>query len=78
MGRYIVNDTSFNTVEDAVEYADKCASYSGDDIEIFDNLYGVTILKRKWWRSREGIELNDDPIDFGCEGYYGDWQDEML
>lgn len=69
-------DAAFSTIEEAIEYADRCASYTGYDIKILDRTDDTYVFMRKWWKSKDGIELNEDPIDFGDEGYYGDWQDE--
>jgi hypothetical protein len=71
------NQGSFETVEDAMEYADENASYTQCDICIYDEDYDELVAERKWYGVPFDDELGlaDDPICFDKFGYYDDWQD---
>ena len=71
------NQDGFETVEDAMLYADKNASYTQEHICIYDSDTDELVSVRRW----VGLPLDDDmglvedPICFDKFGYYDDWQD---
>lgn len=62
-------------IEKAVEFADKKASYTQQDIVITDET-NKELIRRRWW----GMPFNpanddsQDPIEIGDFGYYSDWE----
>lgn len=70
-----VEDDAFDTLDDAMRFADANACYTQQNITIEDE-DGNIICERHWW----GTAIDDDddlidPIDFGAYGYYDDWLD---
>jgi len=67
------NKNEIETLQKAMEAADKGASYTQENITIENTTTGETIAMRKWYGCTEGIEDIDNPIQFGDFGFYGDW-----
>ena len=62
------------TLIDAMEYADECASYTQQDIEIVNDAGDVEAVRR-WWGIEAGAnEQEEDIISFGKFGHYGPWE----
>ena len=65
-----------DTLEEAKMLADKCAAYTQKDIRIVDRSTGEAVAVRRWY----GVKYDpdeaeqDDPIEFGDSGFYGDWE----
>lgn len=68
-------------LENAMEIADENATYTQQDINIYevdekDNISDCPTMSRRWW----GYEYNPDedafenPICFGTFGFYSDWE----
>lgn len=62
------------TLEEAKAYADKHACYTQQDIDIYDES-DKHICLRGWSGCLSDLEDQEDPIQFGDFGYYGDWTD---
>lgn len=63
-----------DTIEEAMELADKNACYTEQSIVIFDTQTGQELYVRNWYGTNEGLDLNDNPIDYGANGHYADWR----
>ena len=72
-----VEDDAFDTLSEAMRFADANACYTQQSITIEDE-DGNLICERHWWGTAI-CNLDDDdivlydPIDFGAYGYYDDW-----
>lgn len=62
-----------HTVLDAMAEVDERIGYSQCSITIEDR-DGNVLACREWNATLEGIEENEDPIQFGDFGYFSDWQ----
>lgn len=68
------NETA-NTLKEAMTKADKGAAYTHHDIVIMDN-DEREVARRKWWNVPYNPAEDEslDPIKFGKNGYYADWE----
>ena len=66
----------FETLDEAMDYADSHAAYTGHDINICDNK-GRIIADRVWYGCSADPEITDMEkiIDFGEDGFYDEWDD---
>lgn len=62
------------TLEEAEKQADEGICYNQQDASIY--YHGKLAARRAWVGCLEGIDDNDDPIQFGDFGYYADWEEE--
>lgn len=61
------------TLDYALKVADRNCECSQDDIVLLNsNLKPVAV--RRWFGCRDGIEECSNPIDYGTQGYYSDWE----
>lgn len=78
--KYLVNfhtgagNEYFDSLEEAKAFADEAVAYTEQPISIEDE-DGCEIIHRSWY----GVEYNEDddmedPICFGSDGFYGDWE----
>ena len=71
---WIMNEEVIGDLDEAKRVADYYASYTQKNITIFDN-EGNKVAQRNW----QGIAYDnadveeEDPIEFGSNGYYSDW-----
>lgn len=69
-----VGNRTADTLEEAMELADKGAAFTRCNITI-DDEHGNVVAGRQWYAVpySEDDESSDDPICFGDFGYYDDW-----
>lgn len=69
------DEQGIDTIEEAMQIADKRACYTQQDIEIVDD-EGYVMAERRWigveYRP-DDVESCENPILFGGCGYYTDW-----
>jgi hypothetical protein len=61
-------------LDEAKEIADENISYNQASMVICD-AEGSALCSRTWVGCLDGIEDNENPIQYGDYGYYADWQD---
>jgi hypothetical protein len=71
------NETGFESIEDAKQYADEGAEYTQESICVYDEDTDKLVAKRTWvgLLLEDDLGLVEDPICFGDFGYYDDWED---
>lgn len=62
------------SLRDAMRAADAGAAYTQQNISIEDE-NGNEVAFRPWCGTTAEIEDQQNPIQFGSFGYYGDWQE---
>lgn len=68
---------NYSSPWEILESVDEWIGYTQANVDIMDGRTGEIIAMRRWY----GVPLDEKhpteeyPIDFGEEGYYGDWQD---
>lgn len=76
--KYIIDyGTTFKKVksediDELKKIADENTAYNQEDICI-KNEEDEIIARRKWYSTKDGIEEEVNPIDYGDFGFYGDW-----
>ena len=63
-----------DTIDEAMELADKNACFTEQNIYIIGTETGQKLYVRNWYGTNEGLDLNDNPIDYGANGHYADWR----
>ena len=56
---------------EVMEAEDKDATYPQDSISIEED--GIVVARRPWYGCMSGVEEEENPIQFGTSGFYGDW-----
>jgi len=67
------NEYVNGNLDEAKEAADNGAAYTQQPIVIKDEA-GNEVTRRPWWGCLSGIEEEENVIQFGDFGFYGDWQ----
>jgi len=74
----VTKTTDTNDLQEAMAIAEECATYSQDDLKIYDD--NKLVALSKWWGVAYDAEIdpNEPVATFGSFGYNASWQTDDL